>query len=103
MIIGNSFFQLCLTELVVDTIQQNMHEIKCSQCGKAAFVPFKPTEGKPAYCKECFSNHNARNKELLNRSGNFQPKQVWARRRDNESEKKTVGHSVSRWVLSTKE
>ncbi len=26
----------------------------CSQCGKATTVPFKPTQGRPVYCKECF-------------------------------------------------
>lgn len=26
----------------------------CSKCGKSCEVPFKPTEGKPVYCDECF-------------------------------------------------
>ena len=26
----------------------------CSQCGKETTVPFKPTQGRPVYCKECF-------------------------------------------------
>ncbi|HLA76271.1 MAG TPA: zinc-ribbon domain containing protein [Vicinamibacteria bacterium] len=26
----------------------------CSQCGKDTTVPFKPTQGRPVYCKECF-------------------------------------------------
>ena len=30
------------------------HKIKCSDCGKDAEVPFKPTEGKPVYCRDCF-------------------------------------------------
>src|SRR4026209_827218 len=25
----------------------------CSQCGKETPVPFKPTHGRPVYCKEC--------------------------------------------------
>jgi CxxC-x17-CxxC domain-containing protein len=29
--------------------------VKCSQCGKETTVPFKPTGGKPVYCKECFA------------------------------------------------
>ena len=27
---------------------------KCSQCGKDTTVPFKPTQGRPVYCRECF-------------------------------------------------
>jgi len=27
---------------------------KCSQCGKETTVPFKPTQGRPVFCRECF-------------------------------------------------
>ncbi len=33
---------------------QEMHKATCSECGKECEVPFKPTKGKPVYCKECF-------------------------------------------------
>ncbi|MDA2912436.1 zinc-ribbon domain containing protein [Acidobacteriia bacterium AH_259_A11_L15] len=26
----------------------------CSQCGKETTVPFKPTQGRPVYCRECY-------------------------------------------------
>ena len=26
----------------------------CSQCGKDTTVPFKPTQGRPVLCRECF-------------------------------------------------
>jgi CxxC-x17-CxxC domain-containing protein len=26
----------------------------CTQCGKETTVPFKPTQGRPVYCRECF-------------------------------------------------
>ena len=26
----------------------------CSQCGKETTVPFKPTQGRPVLCRECF-------------------------------------------------
>ena len=29
----------------------------CTACGKECEVPFKPTEGKPVYCKECYAIH----------------------------------------------
>ena len=26
----------------------------CSECGKETTVPFKPTQGRPVFCRECF-------------------------------------------------
>jgi CxxC-x17-CxxC domain-containing protein len=26
----------------------------CSQCGKETTVPFRPTQGRPIFCRECF-------------------------------------------------
>ncbi len=34
---------------------REMHKATCSECGQECEVPFKPTEGKPVYCKECYS------------------------------------------------
>ncbi len=36
---------------------REMHKAVCSECGKECEVPFKPTEGKPVYCKDCFQKH----------------------------------------------
>ena len=36
---------------------REMHKITCSDCGNEAEVPFKPTEGRPVYCQECFKKH----------------------------------------------
>jgi CxxC-x17-CxxC domain-containing protein len=33
---------------------REMHKITCSECGKEDEVPFKPREGTPVFCKECF-------------------------------------------------
>jgi len=33
---------------------RQMHDAVCSQCGKACKVPFKPREGKPVFCSDCF-------------------------------------------------
>ena len=33
---------------------REMHKTICSECGKECEVPFKPTEGKPVYCKDCY-------------------------------------------------
>lgn len=39
---------------------RQMHKAICSDCGKECEVPFKPTEGKPVYCRECFAKRNPR-------------------------------------------
>ncbi|MEM5804476.1 MAG: CxxC-x17-CxxC domain-containing protein [Candidatus Aenigmatarchaeota archaeon] len=36
---------------------REMHKAVCSECGKECEVPFKPTEGKPVYCRDCFQKH----------------------------------------------
>ena len=36
---------------------REMHKITCSDCGKEAEVPFKPTDGRPVYCRDCFQKH----------------------------------------------
>lgn len=33
---------------------REMHKAVCSECKKECEVPFKPTEGKPVFCKECY-------------------------------------------------
>jgi len=34
--------------------QREMHKAICTECGEECEVPFKPTEGKPVFCRECF-------------------------------------------------
>lgn len=36
---------------------REMHNAVCSDCGKQTQVPFKPTEGRPVYCRDCFEKH----------------------------------------------
>lgn len=37
-----------------------MHDATCSECGAGCKVPFKPTEGKPVYCRECYQKRKPR-------------------------------------------
>jgi CxxC-x17-CxxC domain-containing protein len=83
-------------------MQKNMSEIKCSDCGKTAMVPFKPTEGKPAYCKTCFSKHMFNRSESVSKTNGFDPKQAWARRRENAQGNKAADHPIGfQWSYST--
>ncbi|MFA5106618.1 MAG: CxxC-x17-CxxC domain-containing protein [Candidatus Micrarchaeia archaeon] len=36
---------------------REMHKAVCSDCGQECEVPFKPTEGRPVYCRNCFPKH----------------------------------------------
>ena len=38
-----------------DSRPREMHKATCAECKKECEVPFKPTEGKPVYCKECYA------------------------------------------------
>lgn len=29
-------------------------QTRCSNCGKETTVPFRPTQGRPVFCRECF-------------------------------------------------
>jgi CxxC-x17-CxxC domain-containing protein len=35
--------------------QREMHKAICSECKKECEVPFKPSNDRPIYCKDCFS------------------------------------------------
>ena len=42
-----------------DVGPREMHKATCSDCGKECEVPFKPTEGRPIYCRDCFQKHRS--------------------------------------------
>jgi CxxC-x17-CxxC domain-containing protein len=33
------------------------YTVVCADCGVETTVPFKPREGRPVYCKECYEKH----------------------------------------------
>ena len=33
---------------------RELFDIKCDECGGNAQVPFKPSGGRPVYCRECY-------------------------------------------------
>ncbi len=37
-----------------DRPEREFHEATCAECGAATTVPFKPTQGRPVYCRDCF-------------------------------------------------
>ena len=37
--------------------QREMFDATCSACGIQTQVPFRPTAGKPVYCRDCFQSN----------------------------------------------
>ena len=35
--------------------ERQMHKAVCAECGKDCEVPFKPSEDRPVYCRDCFA------------------------------------------------
>jgi CxxC-x17-CxxC domain-containing protein len=33
---------------------RELHDATCAACGQPTQVPFKPVEGRPVYCRDCF-------------------------------------------------
>ncbi|MFT5171397.1 MAG: CxxC-x17-CxxC domain-containing protein [Candidatus Marinamargulisbacteria bacterium] len=40
-----------------DSASKTLSRVACTTCGKSCQVPFKPIEGKPIYCNDCFRNN----------------------------------------------
>lgn len=43
--------------------QRQLYSATCASCGGEARVPFKPREGHPVYCSECFSKIKDQDRE----------------------------------------
>ena len=35
--------------------QREMYDVVCASCGKDTQVPFEPREGRPVYCRDCYT------------------------------------------------
>jgi len=51
---------------------REMFSTICSNCGKECQVPFKPTNGKPVYCSECFEKMGGRSDRPSNDRPRFE-------------------------------
>jgi CxxC-x17-CxxC domain-containing protein len=40
-----------------DRPPREFHKAVCSDCGQECEVPFKPTDGRPVYCRDCYKKH----------------------------------------------
>jgi CxxC-x17-CxxC domain-containing protein len=37
---------------------REMFDATCAACGSPARVPFRPAEGRPVYCRDCYANRS---------------------------------------------
>ena len=42
---------------------REMHKAVCAECKQECEVPFKPVEGKPVLCRDCFRNKKSQNQD----------------------------------------
>lgn len=54
--------------------RHEMFSATCSECGKACQVPFRPTNGKPVYCSECFEKINGGSDRRKPQRNDFTPR-----------------------------
>jgi CxxC-x17-CxxC domain-containing protein len=40
-----------------DKFGRTLYKVKCSECGRDAEVPFKPSGDRPVYCRDCYQKH----------------------------------------------
>ena len=40
--------------------QREMHPAVCASCGVDTQVPFRPSNDRPVYCRDCFNQNNDR-------------------------------------------
>lgn len=48
--------------------RRELHDAVCSACGAETKLPFKPTEGRPVYCRDCFNkkrDNNLTDEEMI--------------------------------------
>lgn len=38
---------------------REMFDAVCAECGTTTTVPFKPTQGRPVYCRDCFQQQRS--------------------------------------------
>ena len=84
----------------------DMHSAKCSECGNACEVPFRPTGEKPVYCSDCFRRRRNENSQDGGKSysGNRDSKSRYEEKPSyqNSGSQNTENHKAQFENLNTK-
>ena len=85
--------------------EKSFTRVICSKCSKECEIPFKPTDNRPVFCKECFSKNDRKDSFGAKRE-NRSKERSFSRRDSSESFKfgkksKTSGKSFDKKKKST--
>jgi CxxC-x17-CxxC domain-containing protein len=39
--------------------QRELFDVKCDECGQQTQVPFRPSQDRPVYCRDCFNRRRS--------------------------------------------
>ena len=72
--------------------ERSFTRVICSDCSKECEVPFKPSGGRPVYCKECFAKRKDRDRHKENydnkpREQVFMPERSFDKQKNRENRK----------------
>ena len=67
--------------------ERSFTRVICSDCGKECEVPFKPSGGRPVYCKECFAKRKDRGQYHKENYDNKPKEQVFIPERSFDKQK----------------
>ncbi len=76
-----------------------MHEVICSDCSKRCEVPFKPTNKKPVYCRDCFRKYGEKSSDFSrpNRgTDRFQRNDFESKRNETDQHKELFDKLISK-------
>lgn len=76
-----------------DSERPQMFSAVCDNCGNECQVPFRPTQGKPVFCDDCFRNRDHGHDDFQ------RPEKRFDERRFNDREQKPQGHDTNHKVL----
>lgn len=81
---------------------REMFKTVCSSCGKECEVPFKPTNGKPVYCSECFDRISPRTDRPERSERNDRPRRDNGPRREDRPQTPRVDYGAQFEMLNSK-
>lgn len=83
---------------------KEMHKAVCGECSKPCEVPFRPTAGKPVFCRDCFASKGSE-RGRDDRGGDRFPRRDFGDRKpsfDKKPEFEKTNKGISNDALSSK-
>ncbi|MFC1807107.1 CxxC-x17-CxxC domain-containing protein [Candidatus Omnitrophota bacterium] len=78
-------------------------KVTCSDCSKECEIPFKPSPGRPVYCKECFSKRRQGNQSNVRQDSRPEERDIPKERITERSQVKTNKRPSTKRQVKTKQ